>query len=256
MSDAKASSAGGKTTGGPKNSKGQGDQSRNATGRKSSAPATKQVSKIGPARVLNATWSEDSTLKGESFVLWLGGGKSAPQQFTFHRPIGVTKLEANQWVATPTGELGLLLERKKSEDLARWERRGEQAIQAAVLAKATGRKLAPDGKTPIWVHKDAPPIGATVQAAMAAAKAAGAKESEWVNHCDQAVRASELAYREALRTESLPKEWLGENPKPSFETRGGPLGDRPQVALAHLSGMSLAAAKDKVLRSLFGPPPS
>jgi len=254
MSDAKASSAPGPRAGGAPTEGGQGGVPRKGGPRKSSARDKVTRSKIGPVRILDADWSEDSTLKGESFVVWLGGGKTAPQQFTFHRPIGETKLEGNQWVATPTGEIGLLLERKKSEDLARWERRKDQAIRASVLAKGLGRKM--DSDHEVWVHKDAPPIGPTVQAAMAAAKAAKAKESEWVNHADQAVRASELQFREALRNAKPSAEWLGANPKPSFETRGGPLMDRPQVALVHLGGLSLAAAKDKVLGQLFGPPPS
>jgi hypothetical protein len=87
---------------------------------------------------------------------------------------------------------------------------------------------------------------------MTAAKAAGAAESAWLNYADQAVQTAERTFKEAMRTHAIPAAWLGSNPKPAFETRGGALGDIPQTAVEYLNGLSLAAARDKVTRVAIG----
>jgi len=209
-------------------------------------------SKVGPTRVLDADWAEESSLKGKTFVVWVGGGQTAPRQYTFHHPIGETNMDDRQWVATPTDEIRYLLERRKSEALSRWEREKSLALRAQVLAAGTGRRLN-NGVTPPteeWTHDGAPPIAATIRIAMAAAKAAGVAESEWVNHTDPAVRASELQFKQALTSATLAPNWAVEHPRPVFTTLGGPLGDRPQLAVGYLGTSSLAAAKDLVLSRL------
>jgi hypothetical protein len=87
---------------------------------------------------------------------------------------------------------------------------------------------------------------------MTAAKAAGASESAWLNYADQAVQTAERTFKEAMRTHAVPAAWLGSNPKPAYETRGGALGDIPQTAVEYLNGLSLAAARDKVTRVAIG----
>lgn len=211
-------------------------------------------SKIGPSRVLDADWAEDSFLKGNSFVVWVGGGQTAPRQYTFHRPIGETRLDGNSWVATPTEELRYLLERRNSEELSRWMRERSQAVRAVVLASKLGREL--NTATPpqeVWTFDGAPSIKETIAAAMAAAKAAGKVESEWVNHTIPAVRASELQFKQALSKTTPAAQWEADHPRPTFETCGGPLGDRPQIAISYLSGYSISAAKDRVLGKLLSP---
>jgi hypothetical protein len=87
---------------------------------------------------------------------------------------------------------------------------------------------------------------------MAAAKAAGANESMWLSHVDRAVQVAEQSFKEALRTQELPETWAVANPRPRHETRGGALGDIPQRAVPYLTGLTLAAAKDKVIRVAIG----
>lgn len=221
---------------------------KNPSSRTIAAVAAK--SKVGPSRLLETEWTKDSILKDSCFVLWLGSGSTGAQQWTVHRPIGETDLEDGSWVCTPTRDIGFLLNRRESEELASWKRKLEFAKRQEVLAARKGRGL--DGQTEVWTFDGAPAIGPTIQTCMAAAKAAGAKESEWLSYADQAVRVSEQSFKEALRTQESPAAWIGANPIPDHETMGGPLGDIHQKSVGHLFGLSLNAAKDKVLRVVLG----
>jgi hypothetical protein len=221
---------------------------RQTTTRAVAAKAAK--SKIGPSRLLEADWVKENLLKEASFVVFAGSGVAGDQQWTYHRPIGETPLRMSQWVATPTRDLDYLLQRRESEALAAWKRQSELAKRRAVLSAQAGRKL--DGQTEVWTFDGAPAIQPTIRTCMLAAKAASAPESEWLRYSDRAVQAAEQQFKEALRKQGIPEIWLAGNPRPKYETRGGPLGDRPQAAVPFLNGLSMAAAKDKVLRVAVG----
>jgi len=159
---------------------------------------------------------------------------------------------ASQWVATPTRDIGYLLQRRESEALSAWKRRAELAKRQAVLATEAGRKISTDGSTEIWSFADAPAIQPTIRSCMTAAKAAGASESSWLDYADRAVQTAERSFKEALRTQAIPMGWEVDNPRPNHETKGGALGDIPQKAVPFLDGLSLSAAKDKVVRVAIG----
>lgn len=238
-----------------------GTRGRGGRGGKSRQPTRPDVNKltkgkIGPNRILDADWTKDSVMKDTAFVIWLGSGQSGDQQWTFHRPIGETPLDAkNQWVATPTRDIGFLLQRRDSEALTAWKRQSELAIRQYTLARKSGRKVTSD-QTEVWCFDGAPAIQPTIRTCMAAAKAAGANESAWLDYADRAVQVAERSFKEALRTQTIPRSWLRANPKPEHETQGGPLGDQPQVAVPFLNGLSMAASKDKLLRVAIGAAPS
>jgi hypothetical protein len=194
---------------------------------------------------------KESALMGDSFVFWLGSPTGA-QQWTFHRPVGVTQLDAKDWVATPTSELTYLLSRRSSEELAAWERQANLAKRKEVLASKVGRQVDDTTQTEVWVGVGLPAIGPTIKRCQELAKAATGKESEWLSHASPAVQVAETAFKEALGNQGTPDAWLGVNPKPSFETRGGPLGDRSQSAVTYLKGLSASSAKDTVLRQALG----
>jgi len=216
------------------------------------AAAKPQVSKIGPNRLLETEWVKDSILKGNCFVLFAGSGQTGDQQWTFHRPIGETSLEQSEWVATPTRDISFLLQRRESEALAAWKRQAELAKRQTVLASQMGRARGPEGQTEIWTFENAPAIQPTIRTCTSAAKAAGAPESAWLDYADQAVQVAERSFKEALRTQGIPEAWAKDNPRPRYETMGGPLGDVPQKAVPYLKGFSLASAKDKVVRVAIG----
>lgn len=189
---------------------------------------------------------------GKSFVFWLGTGSPGDQQFTYHRPIGETGLDARDWVVTPTRDVPLLLMRRENEALAAWNRQAEQAKRRSVLAQGHGRTYADDGETEVWRFDGAPAIQPTIRTCIQAAIAAGAPESAWLNYADRSVQAAEQTFKENLRSAEIPPEWLAQHARPTFETRGGALGDVPQRAVEYLRGLSLAAAQDKVLRVAVG----
>jgi len=205
---------------------------------------------MGPTRLLEIEWVKDSLLKENCFSLFVGSGQAGDQQWTFHHPIGETTLSAAAWVCTPARDMGFLLNRRESEELASWNRRAELAKRQAVLDSRTGRGL--QDQTEVWVFDGAPAIQPTIRTCMAAAKAAGAKESAWLDYADPAVRVAEQSFKEAVRTHAVPRRWVRENPRPAYETMGGPLGDQHQTAVLYLRELSFAAAKDQVLRRALG----
>jgi len=213
--------------------------------------AKPQAAKIGPTRLLEVEWVKDSILK-DSFVLFGGSGLPGDQQWTFHHPIGETRLEDRDWVATPTRDISFLLQRRESEALVAWKRQAELAKRQQVLIDRKGRKIGPDGSTEVWTFDGAPAIQPTIRTCMTAAKAAGAKESEWLSFADSSVQSAEQTFKEALRKQTIPGGWVRRNAKPAHETKGGPLGDHPQKAIPYLYGLSTAGAKDKVVRVAIG----
>ncbi|QZE12028.1 MAG: hypothetical protein [Sclerotinia sclerotiorum narnavirus 2] len=231
------------------NGRGRGRGGNRQTPKADVAKVTK--AKMGPSRVLDAEWVKESLLKGDSFIINVGAGLAGDQQWTFHHPIGETPLSAGMWVCTPSRDISFLLQRKESEELVSWKRRAELAKRQAVLTARTGRGL--DGQTEVWTFDGAPAIGPTIQALMAAAKAADPKrESEWLDHATPAVQQAERTFKEALRTQAIPEAWLRVNPKPAYETMGGPLGDVRQTAVAYLGEASFSSARDKVLKRALG----
>jgi len=236
------------------NNRGRGGRGggRSARNTPRAVVAKQATAKVGPNRLLETEWVKDASLADASFVYLAVSGKAGDQQWTFHRPIGETSLDARDWVATPTRDITFLLQRKENEALAAWKRQSELAKRQAVLSSMTGRRLGPDGQTEVWTFENAPAIQPTIRTCMAAAKAAGANESTWLTYADRAVQTAEQTFKEALRNAAVPPEWIAEHPRPHYETKGGALGDVPQTAVEYLKGLSLASARDKVTRVAIG----
>lgn len=229
--------------------RGGGNSQRGAATRTPN-PANAGKGKIGPTRLLETEWVKDSLLKEACFVIFVGAGQAGDQQWTFHHPIGETPLSATSWVSTPTRDLGFLLNRRESEELSSWKRKSELAKRHVVLVSRTGRKL--QDETEVWSFDGAPAIQPTIRTCMAAAKAAGAQESAWLDYADPAVQVAERSFKEALRTQAIPTGWVAVNPRPTYETMGGPLGDLHQKAIPYLGEKSFSAARDHVLRRSIG----
>jgi hypothetical protein len=225
---------------------------RSARNTSRAAVAKAATAKVGPNRLLETDWVKDASLADASFVIIVVSGKAGDQQWTYHRPIGETSLTGRQWVATPTRDIVFLLQRKENEALTAWKRQSELAKRQAVLRAAHGRRLDPEDGTEVWSFDGAPAIQPTIRTCMTAAKAAGAKDSEWLNYADSAVQTAERTFKQALRTTGVPAGWLRAHAKPTYETKGGALGDVPQKAVEYLNGLSLAAARDKVTRVAIG----
>jgi hypothetical protein len=216
-----------------------------------------QVQKIGPTKSANLDYVDDSTLKGKSFVAWVAAANGLPRQVTFHRPIGVTRLSEQEWVCTPTSEVGLLLERKSSEAVSRWEREMALAIKQETLAARTGRRMS-EGPTPHeeWAFDGSPACGAHIKVLQDACRANKRNEAEWLQTASPEIQLAEARWKQALRADEARQRYIAAgHPRPAYETRGGPAGDRPQLRVEYLSTLSLSAAKDKVLARIMGSAP-
>jgi hypothetical protein len=232
--------------------RGRAGYAQRGVSRQARAAPKAPTAKIGPNRLLETEWVKDSILKGNVFVLFAGSGQSGDQQWTYHHPIGETPLDPRAWVCTPTRDISFLLQRRESEELSSWKRKADLAKRQDILRQALGRRIGPDNETEVWNFENAPAIQPTIRSCMSAAKAANANESEWLRYADRAVQVAEQQFKESLRTHEVPQAWLRANPKPRHETMGGPLGDHPQKAVPFLNGLSLASAKDKVIRVAIG----
>jgi len=223
------------------------------TGARNASAANAAKAKIGPSRVLESAWVEDPALKGQSFVIFVGSGKTTDQQMTYHHPIGVTPHSGKVWVATPTSEISLLLARRTSEELTRWNREAQVAIRLAVISDGIGRKMT-NGPIPVevWDCEGSPRCGATIQTAMAEAKAADKQEADWQQFVSNEIKSAEAAFKKELASKERLATYEAAHPRPAFETRGGPLWDRPQRPLPFLGELPLVNAEDLILSVICG----
>jgi hypothetical protein len=226
-------------------------------GRGSSVVAAGQPAvsnKIGPVHPAELSYKDDSSLKGKAFVVGVWAGEGLMRQVTFHRPIGVTPLSATRdWVATPSEEVGLLLERKSSEATARYDRAYAAARRVAVLAARTGRRTRDDASnTEEWSFEGSPPCGAHIKTLQELCKAEKKPDSQWLEKASEPIKLAERQFKQAMADTVAREAYERDHQVPAFETRGGPAGERPQIAVAYLRDKSFAAARDTVMGRLLG----
>jgi len=189
----------------------------------------------------------------EFFVIVLGSPGSDLTEMVVHRPIGVTQLGEQEWVASIKADYEFLLSRK--ENPAGQEIRESRRIRAFQLASEKGL-IQPfkDASTDItW------PSGHNRTNGLKDAKAllksnspntlndVGSGELVYLSKEDA---QAEQKLREFLQSKTVLQMIEKEIPD-SFETCGGVYGDVPQVAVKPLKGLSLANAKDATFRNIF-----
>jgi len=209
---------------------------------------------VNPTQSAEFTIKKNPTLGGDFFIVWFGTIGANQTSVTFHRPIGKTRLGKDVWVATPSSELGFLCERQTSQEVAAWQRRLAQYIRAQVLASQMGRKL--DNSNPpkeVWNIQGAPECAPQIKLFQQYAVAAGKTQADWLDYAPQEVKTAEGQFKTALNNaQALQAAFEADNPEPAFETKGGPAGDRPQVAVTYLTGMNKARAFDQVRKRVMG----
>jgi len=209
--------------------------------------------KISPLSGANFDYSGDPRV-GESFVVVVSGPDRA-RMTTFHHPIGVTELEDDVWVSTPTSEIPDLVARREDPGAAairenRENHRFESAIVRGLLTRDDdGAVRYPSGTD----RQEA--LAAARAAAKAAAKAAGNKPAAmaYLAHLSAERRVEEDAVRAHLSSDAVMRAAVRAFPDSAYRTRSGPLASRVQRAHPGLAaGLSRAAAEDAVNRILFG----
>lgn len=238
----------------------------NKTSAAAQAPRLKEV-KV-PAKLSSSKWKgiefePDVGPLGDSFVVVVGGNGLSAMSLTFHHPIGITQLEENDWVCTPTGEIQTLLDRAKRPDQEkvaklRSAKRNDIAVAAGLLVRSDNALLYPG-------QKDGSRISVLETAKKAAKAAAKAKQtpkqiekkakiefgpSDHLEYLGN-YRDSELAL---VALWAMPETITAvevAHPYAPYMTRSGPLADRDQVALEHLKGCTRQAAYDKTIQSII-----
>jgi len=215
---------------------------------------TKAKPKVNPVTGANFEYVSESRI-GDSFVVVMAG-PSGIQSFTFHHPIGVTDVDGEDWVCTPTGDIPSLLARRDDPDEAdrkakRDKHRLDLVIQAGLLVKA-------DEDGPLTY----PDTGVNRQDALAkarseakdAVKAEKGKPSPdlYIRFLPKEVQESETAIRKLLADERTIRSAEKKFPSSGYRTRGGPLADRDQEEVEYLSGCSRPQASDAVVKRIFG----
>jgi len=178
---------------------------------------------------------------------------------TYHRPIGITDLGDNEWVATPSDQIHYLFDRaKRPDEQAVLERRRIGALEILVE-----RQLL-QGEAPDYTYVDLGDLGprrtliATARrAAEEEAKAQGTKAlaDAYLAKLPPEVTTSEMRIRTTLGSEEFSDTVAERFPFRPYVTRSGQLADQDQWAIEFLTGKSMGEAKDTLLRMLYGLPP-
>jgi len=179
------------------------------------------------------------------------------QQMTIHRPIGVTALSADDWVVTETSDVPNLLaraehpEQKRVEEARSIERRFLAAVAAQGLTvRGTGDQRVVEGPGGLDFFAALASARRQAKAQAPAGTEVPADAYKRLLPSDE-VRAANEAYLTAIGSEAVRTQAEGAIPLPAYETRGGPLADRPQVARVNLKGKTRAQVKDALARVIF-----
>jgi hypothetical protein len=224
------------------------------TGRGPNVVRTKAKPKVNPVTGANFEFVNEPRI-GDSIVVVLAG-PSGVQSFTFHHPIGVTDVDVEDWVCTPTADIPSLLARKDDPDEAdrkvkRDRYRLHLVVHAGLLRKSdTDEQLIyPDTEIN---RQDA--LAAARSAAKDAVKAEKSKTPPdlYIRFLPQAVQEKEVAIRGLLAAKTTIQAAETKFPSSGYRTRGGPLADRDQESVEYLEGYSRSQASDAITKRVFG----
>jgi len=231
-----------------------------AQGEKSSKPNqgvwTKEKVKKVPLKLsavhqVDAELANDSSGLGEPIVILISCGEHS-QQLTIHRPVGQHGLKEDDWVLTPTSEVGALL--ASAEDPSK-------AKKEAALAKCKLDYLVEIGKyLKIGEELHYPPAvagGASLKSVNGRAKEAWsdakrAAHEEYLRECEHEnrkpkkdwkfgllpgyfqeaeVKTYEEDLKQKLKTDPVFEARVKKLAIAPYVTKAGPYGDRPQTAM-------------------------
>lgn len=172
---------------------------------------------------------------------------------TYHRPVGKTDLDDDDWVLTPTGEVPELLARSEDPDEAGIRAKREAFRMACAADKKLVSKSA-DGEVLY-------PSGESRQSVLAKARAEAKDEAQrrkakvlpnaHLAFLSAERKKEEDALRAFLSSESTIRAAEKKFPDSQYRTMSGPLADRPQKAVSYLSGKTRPQAEDAVIQRLY-----
>jgi hypothetical protein len=226
----------------------------NESGRGPNVVRTKAKPKVNPVTGANFEFVNESRI-GDSFVVVMAG-PSGVQSFTFHHPIGVTDVDDEDWVCTPTADIPSLLARRDDPDEA--DRKAKRDKHRLDLVVTAGLLEKDDDDGPLTY----PDTGVNRQDALAkarteaksAVKAEKGKPSPdlYIRFLPKEVQEAESSVRKLLAEKKTIQAAETKFPASGYRTRGGPLADRDQEEVDYLSGLSRPQASDAVVKRIFG----
>jgi len=218
-------------------------------------PAVKTVrkpTKVLPTAGLQSEFQADKRLP-DAFtvhVIAAAGGRS----LTFHRPVGCTDLEDEDWVLTPSTEVPSLLARAENPHAKRIEAlrakaRNSVAVKRGLAKQATddGPLLYPDGGDRTSA------LSSAHEAAKVAAKAKGLSKAipgAFLEFLSVKQKEFETVLSDFLKSDETRNETEKRIPLPHFVTRSGPFEDQDQESVEWLNKATPQTAQDAILKML------
>jgi len=214
---------------------------------------TKAKPKVNPVTGASFEFASEPRVK-DSFVVVLAG-PGGVQSFTFHHPIGLTDVDDEDWVCTPTGDIPSLLARQVDPDEA--DRKAKRDKHRLDLALAAGL-LKSNGEDQLtYPNTEVNRQDALVLARSQAKDAVKAEKGKltpdlYIRFLPKEVQDAETSVRKFLASKKSIREAEMKFPASGFRTRGGPLADRDQEEVEYLSGLLRPQATDAVVKRIFG----
>jgi len=215
---------------------------------------TKTKPKVNPASGANFEFTNDPRV-GDSFVIVIAD-PARNRQMTFHHPIGVTDVDEEDWVCTPTEDIPDLLNRRKDPD--------EEGIRSKrdnfrLRLAADAGLLGVDSQSEEVMYKGTNTSRqATVAAARQAAKEAVVGKGKPSADAylafikDESLKKAESSIRLFLVEKETIRKAEKKFPSSGFRTKSGPLSDRVQSSVEYLEGLSRIEAIDAVTTRIYG----
>jgi hypothetical protein len=202
-----------------------------------------------------ATELAQEPLLGNYLRVFLGtSNDKIRRELTVHRPIGETDLAKDDWVATPSGEVPILLSRRKNPYVAQISAARQEYLESVLVQEglliedAAGNVTLPCGKSRAAYH-------AEIKTAWAASNPPKDQKYDFERELSRSI--GEAAREETEVRNRLTALGPGADTKfvSTFRTRSGPNSDQDQVALKWAKGLPLSAVADTILKhGISGPP--
>lgn len=185
-------------------------------------------------------------------MIMIANSSGFPEQFTVHRPIGITDCHDDDWVMTRTCDVTTLLARKKDP------RQGEIQVQQnknRTELLITKGHLVKKGEDVYYKdhleHTRNEFLDAAEKKLNVAKKEQKAPpKATRAAYLEPNQMAAETAIQEFLKTPEAVSA-IKKNAEQTFRTRGGVLEDQPQLAIAALKGKTLREVQATLTKLVY-----
>jgi hypothetical protein len=248
----------------------------NQNGNWKQKPKGNSKPKIEPLKRFDASYGKSAELKGGTLTMIIvSEGAEVSSQLLFHHPIGVSKLQPDDWVCTDVSDVQHLVMRKEDPDAARTAKlRRDYLLQLAsetpaLLKKHEGRFYYPDetsfieDNTRNSIKNAAEKLQKKELAkrdpegepnASQGSSSVDDKPRDILSFFPRGVREKESNLRAFLTSPESKALARKKYPTSDYETRSGNLSQNAQKALGLLKGRTANQVKDALVRHVLNLP--